>query len=236
MQLECQSCGHALHGRDVDFHALRASCRHCGWQLGGDSSVYRKPTHATPSTDDEEPVSRPVPMPFLPHNIGVTEEGSGRRKALEIVIVPDERRQFYLVLPVAIGGMLMMLLVLPPLYVGLLLAVWLSLFYVAAVYRFNARHLYVSHDAITVSFSPLPWFTRRVAVEDLEQLWVDEHRDQHRRLRYRLRARLKRKDIVLVDHLAEPSGALHLERRIEKMLGIADRPVEGETLAGTRQR
>ena len=227
MQLKCQSCGHELHPRDVDFSELRASCRHCGWQLGGaEGSAYRRVAAANVErVDQPPPTSRPLPP--LPSGITVTEWGSGDDAFLEVNIEPAQRWALLFLVPVFFGQLALLG------YVGGSLAFmiapfWCLLIYVISVHLGNTRHVYVTHSAVTMSSSPLPWPRREIPVSEIEQLWVDETRDRNRNVTYRLRARLGQKDIVIVNLLEDVNGALHLERRIEERLGIVDVPVLGE--------
>lgn len=229
MQLACKSCGHELHSSDVDFEALRASCRHCGWQLGGGAeTAYRTALAATPDDapkENEPPPSRP--LPWLPSYITVTEWGSGAERMLEINIKPRQRWAVFLLVPLLLFQVAILVVVGKgvPLVVA---PFYMVLGYALAAYMGNRRHVYVSKDTLSVTSSPLPWFTTRIPVGDLVQLWVDEMMLRDGGTAYRLRAKLRHRDVILVDMLDDASGALHLERRIEEMLGIADVPVPGE--------
>jgi hypothetical protein len=86
----------------------------------------------------------------------------------------------------------------------------------------------VARGELEVSYWPFPRPAKRIDIVNLDQLWVDEQINRGDNT-HRLRARLEGgKDVTLVDQLPEPFGALHLERRIEDLLGIVDRPVYGE--------
>lgn len=227
MQLKCQSCGHELHSRDVDFSALKASCRHCGWQLGGgEGSAYRRVTTTAVERVADAPVAS-RPLPYLPNSITVSEWGSGDEALLEVSIEPRHRWALLVVIPVALLQLALLW------HAGGSLALMaapfgLVLIYAASVQLGNTRQLFVSRESLTVSSSPVPWPRREVPISDIRQLWVEEYVNQDHLVNYRLRARLRRKDIVLVDRLETASAALHLERRIEEHMGIVDVPVFGE--------
>jgi hypothetical protein len=213
----------------VDFDALRASCRHCGWQLGGSGGAYRAVLGRGPS--DPEPGSSPAPelqrrLPPLPHFVTVVEGGSERMPTLEVTINPRARWRLLLVaLPLAAQLWLLW-------DIGRGFAVsaliWFAVLYLLAANIANVVQIRVTTGMLLVTHSPFPWPSKRIPVSQLEQLWVDEQLTRNGSTMFRLLARAQNKDVVLVDRFDDPSGALHLEQRIEKMLGIADVPIRGE--------
>lgn len=229
VQLTCKQCGAELHARDVDFDALRASCRACGWQIGGArQGAYRDRAveEATRSLIDESESQR-VPLPPLPHNISIVSASEGAVERLVVEIQPERLWRVVLVaLVVALQGASYVVLRRAP----ILLAVGTFAFvtWISGAFMGNRRTLTVERGQLRVAFWPFPRPAKTIEVTELDQLWVDEyvHRGD---TTYRLLARKKDgKRVVLVDQLTEPTGALHLERRIEELLGIVDKPVSGE--------
>lgn len=165
-------------------------------------------------------------MPWLPSYVTVDELPGGR---LEIVIRESRLWRFFVCILLLAAFVWIQYLDdrVTPLAAVL---VYLGMVWLMGVFTANTRTLHVSRAALRVSHSPFPWIGRHVPARDLEQLWVDEehHRNDYT---YRLRARVRGRNITLVRFIPDASAALHLERRIEQFLGIADRPVEGEIIA-----
>lgn len=228
--LKCRSCGVDLHARDVDFDTLRASCRACGWQVGGPSTAYRQGAvkEAAPTSASVAPAPS-TPLPWLPPYVTVDDLPGGE---LAIVIRESRLWRFYLAMILfALLAWLQYRMHEPAggdLLFGVL--VLACMVWAVGVIGANTRTVVVERNVLRVSHAPFPWFGRVVPVGDLEQLWVDEqsHRDD---ITYRLRARVRGKDVTLVRFIPDASAALHLERRIEQRLGIVDRPVAGEISA-----
>lgn len=228
VQLTCKRCGAALHARDVDFDALRASCRACGWQVGGmQQGAYRErgEERRTPVLNEDEPPR--VPLPPLPHNVAIVEAPQGAVERLVVEIRPERIWRMVLVVSilvlqgasyVALRGM--------PVVLAVVLGVVVT--WISGAFMGNRRILTVERGQLQVSFWPFPRPSKTIDVTELDQLWVDEY-SYRGDVTYRLLARTKGgKKVVLVDQLTQPTGALHLERRIEELLGIVDKPVSGE--------
>jgi hypothetical protein len=231
--LKCGSCGIELHGRDVDFDALRASCRRCGWQLGR-KGAYRQPVaRAADASDVDMPedrvspsvsqsASKPALLPWLPPYITVSES-PGRLD----VVVRESRLWRFVLAEILMVIMIWLQMELRGMTLWFAVPWFLIVTWIVGIMSANTRTLRIVRGELTVRHAPFPWFGKRVAVDDLEQLWVDEqsHRGD---ITYRLRARARGRDMTLVAFIPDAPGALHLERRIETMLDIADLPVAGE--------
>ena len=244
MQLKCRSCNAELHPRDVDFDALRATCRRCGWQLGGDQqrSPYRAVVaadrDATAASDDDyqapaaetrrQAVQLAQRIPPMPHYITVDERGQGPKGgSLLITVAPHRWVQ-------GIFGLFVMALWAAILYLQARPIPWALVGPALAVGVLYIMTILVNHTDVTVAggvlqvrHRPLPWPGRRLSTDGLVQLYVDERVHKNQRS-YALCAKWRDKTITLVRGLREPQGALFLERKVETYLGIVDRPVDGE--------
>jgi len=230
VQLTCKRCGAELHARDVDFEALRATCRSCGWQIGGaQQGVYRERGREEDSRAIEkksEDAPR-IPLPPLPHNITIVEDSAGVVERLVVEIRPERMWRIYLIVALLSlqWGTYVLLRGMPP---WIALAIFVPVVWGVGAFMGNTRTLTVERGQLRVEHRPFPRPSKVIEITDLDQLWVDEY-VYKQDVTYRLRARTRNgKDQVLVDQLTQPTGALHLERRIEELLGIVDKPVAGE--------
>ena len=229
MQLTCKQCGAELHARDVDFDALRASCRACGWQVGGaQQGAYRDRGVEEVTRGPVEKKDTPrLPLPPLPHNIAIVEASEGAIERLVVEIRPERLwRMVLIALVLGVQGASYVVLRRAPL--ALAVVIFTVVIWISGALMGNRRTLTVERGQLRVSFWPFPRPSKTIEVTDLEQLWVDEY-VYRGATTYRLLARTTNgKRVVLVDQLTQPTGALHLERRIEELLGIVDKPVSGE--------
>lgn len=97
----------------------------------------------------------------------------------------------------------------------------------------NRTHISVSHGKITVRHQPIPFFgNKEIAASDVEQLYTREiisHDDEGTTVTYEVHVKTHSPRItILIRYLEDFNQALFIEQEIEKHLGIADMPVEGE--------
>ena len=251
MQLRCKSCGRELHARDVDFEALDASCRHCGWRFGTPIAPYRSaPEHVDDRVSDpleedgQEPV-RPLSQ-RLPWPAGVLVRRSAGRGRIRFTLHPRAPRPLVLAAAVltatlaalAIGVAWQVGATSPVLLVSVAISPLFGAYATTALAR---NHVVVSADpdGIRVDPGPLPWFGSRVLPRaSIEQLWVavrESAAEGGRRTYYELRARTPAGDVELVSDIESARAALYLEKVIEDHLGVVDVPIFGQynALSGT---
>ncbi len=112
----------------------------------------------------------------------------------------------------------------PPLFVGLGLVIT----YATVSCFLNRTVIVVDDGVLSIVHGPLPWpGNRRVAVEDIRQLFCEMTGGQSRS--YRLNALLTNGAFTpLLVRLRDPDTALYLEELLEARLGIAHERVPGE--------
>lgn len=112
-------------------------------------------------------------------------------------------------------------------------AVGLGILYSVLMRLFNRTRITISYREVVVRHGPFPWpGSKSIPVYELEQVYVRRvlvRTKNGTRHVFRLIAVDKRdKETVLVKSLESEDHALFIEREIETILGIKDRPVEGE--------
>lgn len=112
-------------------------------------------------------------------------------------------------------------------------AVGIGILYSVLLRLFNRTRITVSYREVVVRHGPFPWPGKRsIPVYQLDQVFVRRvmvRTKNGTRHVFRLIALDKnQKEIVLVKALESEDHALFIEREIETIVGIEDRPVEGE--------
>lgn len=232
--LTCKNCGTALHPADVDMNTLRARCRHCGWEFGkGAAGPFRQPAAAARS-GNEEPV-RDTDIP-LPRGIDVVE-GADRGPLVILVRRPGLPRTLILALIAVLWSGVFVKLVLTvdlPLHLaGTFLVPSLVAGYGLAVALLNRKTISVTPSSLEVRNEPLPWFgSRSIRRDQLRQLYVAEVVVRGGAdgdiVNFELRAQVADDDVCVIGGFGQPQPALYLERKLEKVMKIADVPVYGE--------
>jgi len=133
---------------------------------------------------------------------------------------------------------------LPAVLHWLLGLVGLTFLYTGVARLINRTRFTVTRGILRVAHGPLWWpGKRRLASASIDQLYVREHVRvvtrrrkmgiTHQRVRHEIHTWevwLRRKDgetMKLLGRLGDSKQALYVEQRIERFLGIVDRPVEG---------
>lgn len=247
MQVTCTSCGAAVPAGDINLDRMLAKCARC-------SSVFDIASQVGGTAGAPMIQGRARRLVAMPRNIRVlanedeSEVGSYRKNAMSHPHVVLERRWFSgAVVFTAFfclcwDGMLVLwyrgLLSAgphgPPLAVGLFpiihVGAGLFLTYFALCGFVNRTNISVKDGILSVQHGPLPWRgNRRIAVDELAQLFCQEQVGSKGSRSYSLHALLKAGDKVpLLRGLTEPDQALYVEQILEKRLGIVDVPVAGE--------
>lgn len=108
------------------------------------------------------------------------------------------------------------------------------LLYVAVAKVINKSTISITHNDLTISYSPLPWpkSDRRYFKADIAQVYVQEHRSNSNkgsRWSYRVVAQLKSgPEEVIENGFNTYSDAKILEQWLELKLNLQDAPVAGE--------
>lgn len=114
-------------------------------------------------------------------------------------------------------------------------SVGIGLVYYVLCLFFNKTYFHIYDGELNVVHQPIPWWrgNRKMNIEDIAQFYVKEKRTDGKngpKFTYDLRAKLRNnedKSIMALDDISSQT-ALELEKRLEKFLGIQDRPVKGE--------
>lgn len=99
---------------------------------------------------------------------------------------------------------------------------------------FNKTYIRIGGGKISILSRPLPWFGDKedLSTNDINQLYIVMYvaYRQNRRpvYQYKLMAKKGGEEFVLIRGVPNYELALTLEKEIESLLGIEDRPVEGE--------
>jgi predicted Zn finger-like uncharacterized protein len=247
MQVKCPSCGAVVPAADVNLDRMLAKCARCSSVFDIASQVGRTPG-APPA---EGRARRLVPMP---RNIRVVadEDEAGmpmyRDNAAGRPHIVLERRWF--------SGALFFMVFFCIFWDGFLVVWYANVFHhgvnkgslVGALFPLihvtagvfltyttlcgfvNRTRIAVKDGVLSIWHGPLPWRgNRAIAVEDLAQLYCQEHVGNKGSRSYSLNALLKDGDKVrLIRSLSEPDQALYVEQVLEKRLGIVDVAVAGE--------
>jgi hypothetical protein len=109
-------------------------------------------------------------------------------------------------------------------------------YFALAGYR-NRTFVTVSRDRLEIRHRPMRWFGEKtLATRDLAQIYCErnEHRGKHgTHASYSIHALSpERRKLEILKGLESPEQARFLEDRIERFLGIADLPVQGELPKG----
>lgn len=224
--LTCPQCGSSYRAEDLDAARGVLTCRYCR-----SLTLFR----GTPASD---PVQRPRPAVELPRRFTVEDGLQGlviRRRWFQPSFV------FLAGFCVIWNGFLfawysfagpeapLLVLVFPALHVAL----GLGLTYFTLAGFLNTTTIQVGADSIQVRHAPLPWpGVAHIPAMRVTQLFCKEriHRGKNgSRSTYEVWAVLDDGPTKkLVSGLDEPDQALFVEQRVEKALGLADRPMPGE--------
>lgn len=222
--LTCPGCGATLEPPEGAPHVR---CRFCG-------ALRRVP--APVGVSPRPALRAPVP---LPRSIRVEETAFGVRLVRRwwhpaylvfVLFLAVWFGALSLFLGAALrGGVPWFVALFPALHVvvGLLLA------YVTLCGFVNRTTIAVERGELSVRHHPLPWpGAGRHDTSDLAQLFVRERsrgRSEEGRSQYLLCALTRGGATkVLVGGLIAPEQALYLEQELERRLGLADQPVEGQ--------
>ena len=138
------------------------------------------------------------------------------------------------------GGAPIIFILFPLLHV----AVGLYLAYFTACQFFNRTNIEIDDDYLTIEHSPIPWWRGNVEIptERIDQLYVKETKSEGKNgtsYSYSLRAKLtdtSDKEILSLTGV-ESTQMQEIEEKLERFIGINDRPVKGEyQKSGTTQK
>jgi hypothetical protein len=215
---------------------MTAACRRCGAELEVQADLLLARCRACRTVTDLTP-PRGRPEVPLPARFRVEREAGTLRIEWRWF---SARTIGLLLASVVFDGTLVVQLLLlsgPPLvFFGLVHAVVsFGLSWAALCGLFNRTRIEVEPGFLRVRHGPLPWpGNREVPVSRIRQLYcteVDESDSDGTSFSYSLLATPgpgAGKPLVLIKRLPKPEQALFLEQAVEQLLGIADRPVEGE--------
>ena len=228
----CRNCGAGLEAGRIDTSLDVVTCSHCGslHSISGRKDLE----HATDS--DSTPAEKlkraeiALPKKFTvvrtPGGMQVSWSVGGIFQGVVIAIIAGAFA--YAALS---SGMLVLLIASA------------GLFYFSAAQALNKHRIRVDGARLEVTQGPLPWKgSKKLNASDVVQLYTTEHesrtqsdKDGHRKVivhkYYRLSANTRQgKRVKILNALRDPRQALWLEQEIERLLGIADKPVTGEHL------
>lgn len=115
-------------------------------------------------------------------------------------------------------------------------AVGIGLFYSSVAGFVNRTWITVADQQLTVRHGPLPWLgSRTLSVTEIKQLYCVERRRRNKAGFYFIRELnvldTSGRQVRLVRGRHDPGAIRFLEQKIEKRLGIVNKPVEGEMVA-----
>lgn len=228
MKIKCSDCQAEVSGDDLNIELAIAKCGACGAVFGFADQV---PNHAAPRT------RAPIPTP---KGIEVVDMGG------ELVL---SRRWFsplfiflalfclmwngflvsWYAIAFASSGAPAPMLFFPLIHV----AAGLGLSYFTLCGFVNTTRIEVKQGRLHLRHGPLPWPGRRdLDTMALDQLYCTKkaHRSSkgHTSMTYVLNARTRTGDTLKLLTLNDETQALFLEQRLERVLGIRDRPMPNE--------
>ncbi|MCC7373730.1 MAG: hypothetical protein IT581_03670 [Verrucomicrobiales bacterium] len=225
--LKCPACGSTLAAKDLDQDRGIAKCGHCGALM----------SIAVPQA---VPGFRARPEVPLPPALQVVETPEGfeiRRRwftpaVLFLVffcVIWDGFLVFWYGIALTTRAPLIMSLF-PLLHV----AVGVGLTYSTLATLFNTTRVSLNWKALSIAHSPIPWPGHRsIPREEIGQLYcrrvVSQNRNQGGTSRYEVwMSDTNGKSRKILGAGLDEQQALFLEQKIERSLGITDRPVAGE--------
>lgn len=226
----CRNCGAGLEADRIDASLGVVSCSHCG-------SLHDIPNNNPNDTSSNEPTAPAAKPKRL--KVALPDRFKIQRGANSLEIIWAVGGLFHgFVLSIMAAGVAYMALTSGMLF---LLIGSVGLLYLAAVRTLNTHRIRVDKASLQVMQGPLPWpGSRKLNSSDIQQLYATEHEvrteagdgnDRKVRVRkhYRLSANThKNGRITVLSGLNDPLQALWLEQEIEGLLGIVDKPVDGE--------
>lgn len=228
---ECSACGKPLARAMVTAEYGIARCE-CG-VINDLASIYRSARAALKRREPEDKAARATRLPTLSHFLvrelpGALDISWMDRNPLRFGLVPA-----FAVMPYALAATQWgwVAVAAPLLGVG---GASIAAFVYGLVQSRGRLHITVTKTELKVHRSPLPWPTRTIRRDQLLQLFVRESgiRDAdggYADREWWLAAMLKgKKQLALTPPFEDPSMPRFLEQRLERYLGIKDRPVEGE--------
>ncbi len=235
MQIECPSCHTQILSDDMNLNNMVAKCRQCHALV----SLNRFVSTAKSNADLPQRIERPqVP---LPTGFQVEDAGFGltiSRRWFSCVIL------FLVFFCIAWNSFLVFwysmafgndfpwfFKVFPIAHV----AVGIGLTYFTLAGLFNRTTIRVDDQYLKVRHGPIPWLgNQTLPSNEIDQLYTQEqtHHGKHGVYRSYKVCALTRdgRKVVLISNLQEVDQALFIEQRIEKQLGIEDRPMPGEVV------
>ena len=227
----CRNCGAGLQADGIDTSLGIVTCSHCGSLHDITEDAPREST----ASETVKPTAKPKRVPVeLPAKFKVKRASGGME-----VTWPVGNIFQALIISVMAGAFGYAALTSGFL---LLLIASVGLFYFAAALVFNEHRIRVDKARLEVTQGPLPWRgSKKLDASDIVQLYTTEYEKRTQsgngggrrgniQKRYRLSANTRKNDraSTILSGLGDPRQALWLEREIEQVLGISDKPVAGE--------
>ena len=226
----CRNCGAGLEADGIDTSLGIITCSHCG-------SLHDIPDDKPGNTTVSEtvkPVKKPQRIPLeLPGKFKVKRASGG------LEVTWPTGGIFQAVVISIIAGVFAYVALTSGL--PILLIATVGLFYFAAGQAFNEHRIRVDGARLEVTQGPVPWKgSKKLDASDIVQLYATEHKRRTQSGKggsqrvsihkyYRLSANTRTNGRVsILGGLGDPRQALWLEQEIERVLGIADKPVAGE--------
>ncbi|MCH7225475.1 hypothetical protein [Haloferula sp. A504] len=225
IELKCRNCGSQLAPEDISARLAVARCKHC-------NALFALPESVT----SPQPIARPeveLPKRFTIERANQTLAISWRwfsPAVLGLLFFAVFWNGFLIVwhtIALSQGAWFMSVFGLLHTGVGVFLAYWV----VAKL--MNRTTVYVSKDWIQVRLGPIPWSGKQdLKREGIVQLFCKEKvqrgkngTSQTYQVEVVLEGNLRK---TLVKGLESADQAIFVEQQIEKYLGLADVPVDGE--------
>lgn len=225
IELKCRNCGSQLAPEDISARLAVARCKHC-------NALFALPESVT----SPQPIARPeveLPKRFAIERANQTLTITWRwfsPAALGLLFFAVFWNGFMIVwhtLALSSGAWFMSVFGLLHTGVGVFLAYWV------AAKLMNRTTIYVSKDWIQVRLGPIPWSGRQdLEREGIRQLFCKEKVKRGKngttetyQIEVVLGGNLRK---TLVKGLESADQAIFVEQQIEKYLGLADVPVDGE--------
>jgi hypothetical protein len=222
--LRCQQCDALIHPRDVDYEALEARCRRCGWAFGKIESPYRRGRATALAEREEEDVIKPgVPRP---NNVEVREDGASTTIRYRAYSRADVIGWSLLVLCAVIASSAAAFAATSSLLGSAVIvtAVAVMLYGLLASVRYP-RDLVLDAFELRVQIGPLT--VARYPIGAITQLGVTDEVGLGHRIRYHLSARIEDVNVPLLT-VARALDGLYLEQELERRLDLGEEPLPGE--------
>jgi len=231
MELKCSACSAAVATGDIDEARALARCSFCGTLM----DLSRRPV---PGAGGRAFASVDRPEVPLPPRFQVGKEGTGLRIAWRwftpAAIFLGVFSLFWCGFLVfwygmaAAGGAPLVFFLFPLIHV----AVGVGIGYVAVAMFVNRTTVTVEKGTVSIRHAPLPWpGNRTLGRADVEQLFCTQkvsHGKNGTTITYQVEAVGKGGRRTTLLKGLEQDQALYVEQRVERQLGIGDRPMAGE--------